>query len=133
MYLSHHSKDPINTKYPSNVIMKPDVKEITKTGVNFFDGSIADLDIICYCTGYKYSFPFLHEDCKIVVDENHIQPLYKHMINIEYPTMCLIGIPFNVCAFQMFDLQVIILFILILYSPPSQILEYTIKNIEVTS
>ena len=52
-----------------------------------------------------YHFPFLHESCGITVDDNHIQPLYKHIINIENPTMALIGIPFNVCAFQMFDLQ----------------------------
>lgn len=34
-----------------------------------------------------------------------MQPLYKHMIHVEKPTMCFMGIPFNVCAFQMFDLQ----------------------------
>lgn len=56
-------------------------------------------------TGYKYSFPFLHESCKISIEDNYIRPLYRHMINIEYPTMCFIGIPFNVCAFHMFDLQ----------------------------
>lgn len=56
--------------------------------------------------GYRYSFPFLHESCGVTVDDNFIQPLYKHMIHIEKPTMCFIGIPFNVCAFQMFDLQV---------------------------
>lgn len=86
--------------------MKPDIRCLTETGAEFIDGSYEDIDIICYCTGYKYSFPFLTDECKITVDDNHIEPLYKHMINIEHPTMCLIGIPFNVCAFQMFDLQV---------------------------
>lgn len=55
--------------------------------------------------GYRYSFPFLHPSCGVTVDDNHIQPLYKHMIHIERPTMCFVGVPFNVCAFQMFDLQ----------------------------
>ena len=35
-----------------------------------------------------------------------MQPLYKHLINIKYPTMCLVGLPFYVCAFSLFDLQV---------------------------
>lgn len=57
-------------------------------------------------TGYKYTFPFLSIDCGISVDDNYVQPLYKHCININRPTMALIGLPFYVCASQMFDLQV---------------------------
>lgn len=104
--LSHHLKEPITTEYPSNVMQKPDVRCIRgDEKVEFVDGSCCRFDAILCCTGYKYSFPFLHESCGVVIDENHIQPLYKHMIHADRPTMCFIGIPFNVCAFQMFDLQ----------------------------
>lgn len=45
-------------------------------------------------------------DCGLSVDDNYVQPLYKHCININRPTMALIGLPYYVCASQMFDLQV---------------------------
>lgn len=57
-------------------------------------------------SGYKYTFPFLSVDCGLSVDDNYVQPLYKHCININRPTMVLIGLPYYVCASQMFDLQV---------------------------
>ncbi|KAF7283948.1 hypothetical protein GWI33_022774 [Rhynchophorus ferrugineus] len=104
--LSHHLPQPIKTKYPPNVQMKPDVKCITDCKkIQFVDDSCDSFDYILLCTGYRYSFPFIDDTCGITVNDNHIQPLYKHMIHIEKPTMCFIGIPFNVCAFQMFDLQ----------------------------
>lgn len=104
--LSHHVTEPINTKYPSNVDLKPDVQRIIDFNkIEFVDGTCCCFDEILFCTGYRYSFPFLNESCGITIDQNHIQPLYKHIIHIDRPTMCFIGIPFNVCAFQMFDLQ----------------------------
>ncbi|XP_018577185.1 senecionine N-oxygenase [Anoplophora glabripennis] len=104
--LSHHSPEANKTEVPENVEKKPDIKRIINFEmVEFVDGSCCGFDVILLCTGYKYSFPFLHESCGVTADDNYIQPLYKHMIHIEKPTMCFIGIPFNVCAFQMFDLQ----------------------------
>lgn len=104
--LSHHCEEANATQYPENVQKKPDIARfVGDNEVEFSDGSCCRFDTILFCTGYRYSFPFLNESCGITVKNNHIQPLYKHMINIEKPTMCFIGIPFNVCAFQMFDLQ----------------------------
>ncbi|XP_076668717.1 senecionine N-oxygenase-like [Andrena cerasifolii] len=104
--LSHHLKDPIGTVFPGNVVQKPDVQELTEHGVLFKDGASETVDIIFYCTGYKYSFPFLSEKCGVRVDSNMVTPLWKHLVSIESPTLALIGLPFYVCAFDMFDLQV---------------------------
>ncbi|XP_044729016.1 senecionine N-oxygenase-like isoform X1 [Chrysoperla carnea] len=104
--LSHHLKDPIETQFPEHVIQLPDIKEVKEYSVIFKDGSEEEIDVIFYCTGYEYSFPFLSEECGIIVDDNYVQPLYKHLINIEHPTMAIVGLPFYVCAFIMFDLQV---------------------------
>ncbi|XP_044744633.1 senecionine N-oxygenase [Coccinella septempunctata] len=101
--LSHHVKEAKGIDF---LEQKPDIRRILdETMVEFVDGTSCCFDCILLCTGFKYSFPFLHETCGITITDNHIQPLYKHMIHIEKPTMCFIGIPFNVCAFQMFDLQ----------------------------
>lgn len=104
--LSHHLKDKPKTHFPENVVQKPDIKYITKDGVVFDDDTFEKFDVIFYCTGYRYTFPFLSVDCGISADENYVRPLYKHCLNINRPTMALIGLPFYVCASQMFDLQV---------------------------
>ena len=107
--ISHHVvKREIKGDYPKNVTKKPEVHRIKNDKeVEFVDGSCCSFDSIIYCTGYKYSFPFLHESCGVIVEDKLVQPLYKHMVHIERPSLCFIGIPFYVCAFQMFDLQVV--------------------------
>ncbi|XP_044263463.1 senecionine N-oxygenase-like [Tribolium madens] len=100
------TKKEVKGEYPSNVVKKPQVLCIKdKEEVEFIDGSCCSFDTIIYCTGYRYNFPFLHDDCGVSVEDFHVRPLYKHMIHIEKPTMCFIGIPYYVCAFQMFDIQ----------------------------
>lgn len=103
--LSHHFKEKIDTKFPDNVIQKPDIVSLDEESVTFADGSTHKIDDVFYCTGYQYSFPFLSEKCNVKVENNRVQPLYKHTIHIDYPTLCFIGLPFYVCAFSLFDLQ----------------------------
>nr|CAD7395050.1 unnamed protein product [Timema cristinae] len=55
--------------------------------------------------GYEYSFPFLEDSCNLTIQDKRICPLYKHMIHTEFPSLILIGIPFVVVPFPMFDLQ----------------------------
>lgn len=93
--LSHHLKEPPKTIFPENVTQKPDVESLTKDGAHFIDGSFETFSIILYCTGYQYTFPFLSVDCGIAVDDNFVNPLYKHCININYPTMVFIGKNYN--------------------------------------
>nr|XP_019537917.2 senecionine N-oxygenase-like [Aedes albopictus] len=103
--LSHHTKEPFKTVFPANLIQKPDIAELTQNGALFEDGSQEYFTVILYCTGYRYSFPFLSKNCGVVVEDNYVHPLYKHCININQPTMTFIGLPYYVCAAQMFDLQ----------------------------
>uniref|UniRef100_A0A8D8LMA6 Flavin-containing monooxygenase n=1 Tax=Cacopsylla melanoneura TaxID=428564 RepID=A0A8D8LMA6_9HEMI len=106
VFLSHHSERVNSLRWPRNVDMKPDIAELTENGVRFQDGSYEEVDLILYCTGYTYHYPFLHESCGIRVINKNVQPLYKHTINIEHPTMAIIGIPRDTVGFYMFDLQV---------------------------
>ncbi|XP_014213753.1 senecionine N-oxygenase-like [Copidosoma floridanum] len=103
--LSHHSTEEILTQFPANVSQKPDIVEMTVNAVKFADETEAEVDAIFYCTGYKYSFPFLSRAAGVRVDDNMVAPLWKQVISIANPTMALIGLPFYVCAFSMFDLQ----------------------------
>ena len=106
VFLSHHLPQTPPTDFMGPVVQKPDLKCLTRTGAIFTDGTEEDFDAVIYCTGYQYSFPFLSCDCGIFVQNNHVQPLYKHCINIEYPTMAIIGVPFLVLPTQCFDLQI---------------------------
>lgn len=103
--LSHHLEGISNSIFLENVTTKPDVRELNENGAYFVDGSYKEFDTIFYCTGYKYSFPFLSINAGIYVEDNWVQMLYKQCINIRNPTMALIGLPFYVCAAQMMDLQ----------------------------
>ncbi|XP_063981107.1 uncharacterized protein LOC135164569 [Diachasmimorpha longicaudata] len=104
--LSHHNPTPIATVFPGNVYQLPDIKQLFEKEVEFTNNTREEVDVIFYCTGYKYSFPFLSPRCGVRVDDNMVTPLWKHLISTEHPTLALIGLPFYVCAFSMFDLQV---------------------------
>lgn len=105
IYFSHHKHD-YSLTYPSKVIRVGAVKELTETGVIFIDGTQHDVDEIIYCTGYKNTFPFLSSDCGLCADGNYIKPLFKDVININYPTMAIIGLPNASTIAQMVDIQV---------------------------
>lgn len=104
--LSHHSRETICTVFPENVVQKPDLMQLTERNAIFSDQTKEQVDVVFYCTGYKYSFPFLAESCGVWVDSNMVKPLWKHLVSIENPTLALVGLPYYVCAFSMFDLQV---------------------------
>ncbi|XP_050540147.1 senecionine N-oxygenase-like isoform X2 [Daktulosphaira vitifoliae] len=108
VYLSHHSerlKNSLSGNIPSNFIQKGDIHNILEDGVIFDDGSFETVDSIIFCTGYKFDYPFLSPECGIYIENNHIQPLFKHIVNIEHPTMCFLGIPIKTAPFPLFDLQ----------------------------
>ncbi|XP_065077840.1 senecionine N-oxygenase-like isoform X2 [Ochlerotatus camptorhynchus] len=106
VYFSHHVPQKLkDAEFPANVVQVPDVARLHEADVEFVDGSRQSVDFILYCTGYHFNFPFLHKDCGIELDDDWVRPLYKQIININYPTMAFIGIPFLVCTTLMFDLQ----------------------------
>ncbi|XVF33527.1 hypothetical protein REPUB_Repub17cG0176300 [Reevesia pubescens] len=74
--------------------------------VVFQDGSIVDGDVIIHCTGYKYHFPFLRSNGIITVDNNRVQPLYKHVFPPSLaPWLSFVGLPYRAVPSQMIELQ----------------------------
>ncbi|KAG6526728.1 hypothetical protein ZIOFF_016729 [Zingiber officinale] len=74
--------------------------------VLFADGSSVVADIILYCTGYSYSFPFLDTKGVIHVDENRIGPLYEHTFPPSLaPSLSFVGIPNKFIIFRFFESQ----------------------------
>lgn len=91
---------------PPNAVLQDNVKNFTATGAEFIDGTHQTFSAVILATGYQFSYPFLSVDTRITVDDNFVQPLYKQVFNIEYPTMVFIGIPFTACTTRAYDLQV---------------------------
>ncbi|KAL5728226.1 hypothetical protein ACHQM5_001338 [Ranunculus cassubicifolius] len=72
----------------------------------FEDGTSVLVDIILHCTGYKYDFPFLDTGGVVTVDENRVDPLYKHVFPPSLaPWLSFIGIPFLNIPFSFFEAQ----------------------------
>lgn len=64
--------------------------------------TLSDVDVIIFCTGYLYSFPFLHHTAEttrngprhpIWSDGYRVEGLYEHIVNIERESLMFVGLP----------------------------------------
>ncbi|OWF42094.1 dimethylaniline monooxygenase [N-oxide-forming] 5-like [Mizuhopecten yessoensis] len=99
IFLSHN-KDRFKSVFPGNITEKPGIKRMTRTTVIFLDDTEEEVDVLLFCTGYRYNFPFLGDDV-ISVTNNRVMPLYKHVVNIKYQNLFVIGILDQVPFFPM--------------------------------
>ena len=60
-----------------SIQVKPNIKCITETGVEFVNGTSVEADVIAYCTGFSIGFPFLAPGI-VNVSENKVD-LYKYV------------------------------------------------------
>ncbi|XP_075229014.1 uncharacterized protein LOC142328827 [Lycorma delicatula] len=105
VYLSHHTEHAKKLPFAENVILKPDVSSLTSRTVIFKDGTEYEIDAVIFCTGYLIRYPFLSENVKIEVEDNFVKPLYRHLISIEHPTLCIIGLPKHLPVFHLCHIQ----------------------------
>ena len=74
------------------VVVKPNIKRFTKTGVEFEDGSFEDnIDLVLLCTGYKFGFPFI--DKSVIDVRDNVVRLYKYVFppDLTPSTLAVIG------------------------------------------
>src|SRR3954447_1384160 len=69
---------------------KPDVVELLGDRVRFADGSVEQIDVIVYATGYNISFPFF-EPAFLSAPENEL-PLYKRMFKPGIGDLVFVGL-----------------------------------------
>lgn len=105
VYFSHHTHST-NYVLPINVEPLPSVEMFDTNSVVFSNGDEREIDDVIYCTGYKIVLPFLSVDCGISVDQNYVSPLFKHIININHPTMYIIGMILIAAITHAIDMQV---------------------------
>ena len=75
---------------------KPNVKELKGRQVGFVDGTVEDIDVIVWCTGYKITFPFFEEGF-ISAPGNDIA-LWKRLMDPRFPNLFFLGLVQPLCA-----------------------------------
>lgn len=75
---------------------KPGLKELKGRQVAFVDGSVEDIDVIVWCTGYKITFPFFEEGF-ICAPGNDIA-LWKRMMDPRFLNLFFLGLVQPLCA-----------------------------------
>lgn len=72
------------------------------------DGSVLEnVDELLLCTGYAYSMPFLSESSgvRVTPDKRAVHGLVRHCLCEKHPTLAVLGLPFKVIPFPLFQDQ----------------------------
>ena len=93
-------------KHLNNVTSCGQIKRLIDDGrIELEDQTlVGPVDSFVYATGYHYRFPFLSDDL-IDVRDNWVTPLYQDLLCITQPTLALIGLPFKIIPFPIFQIQ----------------------------
>ena len=99
-------QDPRSVKSRHDGITRcPPVARFLADAVVLTDGQrIEGVDAILFCTGYHYRFPFLAPGV-VDVRNNRVRGLYRQLLAIDRPTLALIGLPFRIVPFPLFQRQ----------------------------
>jgi cation diffusion facilitator CzcD-associated flavoprotein CzcO len=79
-----------------DVLPKPNIRELQSKRVAFVDGTVEDIDVIVWCTGYKITFPFFDEG--FITAPNNDIALWKRMIDPRFKNLFFSGLVQPLCA-----------------------------------
>ncbi|XP_032679396.1 flavin-containing monooxygenase FMO GS-OX-like 3 isoform X2 [Odontomachus brunneus] len=105
VYLSHNLPEPIDFKTFVNIEQKTGVASIQRDLFTFLDGSSTEVNSFIYCTGYEFTYSFMSANVKIHTDDNHVEPIYKYLVHMDYTNLFFMGLPGLVIPFPMFHIQ----------------------------
>ncbi len=74
-----------------DVKFKPAIAALEGGKVRFADGSVEEVDVIVYATGYDMKFPFF-DDPALTPDADHRLPLFKRMMKPDVPNLFYMGL-----------------------------------------
>jgi hypothetical protein len=119
-FLDHASVSPNNGLFTcDNITLVPSTVRVDSDSTVLFQSNSNEIykvpnpDVLIFCTGYEYDFPFLNEG-STSSSTNHlihqaqgqsVSPLYKQLWHARYPNIAFLGLPFSVLPFPLFELQ----------------------------
>ncbi|MBS2019487.1 MAG: NAD(P)-binding domain-containing protein [Deltaproteobacteria bacterium] len=69
---------------------KPGLTKLGPTSVTFTDGTVEDVDVIVWATGYRVTFPFFEED--FVKARDNDLPLFFRVFHPDHPQLAFVGL-----------------------------------------
>jgi dimethylaniline monooxygenase (N-oxide forming) len=84
------SADFLNRIAHGDMTWKPNVSELQGGQVKFEDGTVEDIDVIVWCTGYKVTFPFFDQDF-ISAPDNDL-PLYRRVFKPDIDNLAFVSL-----------------------------------------
>ncbi|XP_076130455.1 uncharacterized protein LOC143112091 isoform X2 [Alosa pseudoharengus] len=103
-----HGKPALTFPLPPGIRQAPLLTRVQEDGrVQFQDGSVAEANVLMFCTGYNFSFPFLRpEQLHLDIRDHLVIPLYRFILPPAFPTLFFIGVCKTICPFPHFHCQV---------------------------
>nr|XP_057943347.1 uncharacterized protein LOC131138446 isoform X2 [Doryrhamphus excisus] len=103
-----HGRPPLTFPLPAEIRQSSLVASVEDDGrIRFQDGSLKEADVLLFCTGYKFSFPFLDaQQLALDIQDHLVAPLYRFMMPPAFPSLFFIGICKTICPFPYFHCQV---------------------------
>jgi thioredoxin reductase len=110
-----HDNNNNNSELPTceNVTLAPSTVRVEPNSTVIFQGNstntytVSNPDVLIFCTGYEYDFPFLMDGIihHTPAEERRVAPLYKQLWHAHYPNLAFLGLPFSILPFPLFELQ----------------------------
>ncbi|XP_040906239.1 flavin-containing monooxygenase FMO GS-OX4-like [Toxotes jaculatrix] len=103
-----HGRPRFNCPLPSGMQQAGPIEAIQEDGsIRFQDGSVSEADVLLFCTGYNFKYPFLDAaQLGVEIHDHLITPLYRLLIPPAFPTLFFIGICKLICPYPNFYCQV---------------------------
>lgn len=79
---------------------------VTASNIVYFWFTFHFMDLFSLVLGFDFTIPFATNDCGLRIEDNYVVPLFKHCINVEHPTMAVIGYVFSSAITHMIEIQV---------------------------
>uniref|UniRef100_A0A3P9M7C0 Flavin-containing monooxygenase n=1 Tax=Oryzias latipes TaxID=8090 RepID=A0A3P9M7C0_ORYLA len=103
-----HGNPRFTFPLPAGIQQASSVVAVEDDGsLRFQDGSLGRADVLMFCTGYNFRYPFLDAaQLGLEVEDHLVTPLYRFMVPPAFPSLFFIGICKIICPFPNFNCQV---------------------------
>ncbi|XP_047234947.1 flavin-containing monooxygenase FMO GS-OX1 isoform X1 [Girardinichthys multiradiatus] len=103
-----HRHPPLTVPLPPGIQQSSSVAAVEANGsIRLQDSSVCQADVLMFCTGYNFSYPFLDSaQLGMEIQDHVVSPLYRYMMPPSFPSMFFIGICKIICPFPHFNCQV---------------------------
>lgn len=113
VYLCHRNmkstKDEMYSGLPATVVQCFGITRMTRDSAFLDDGRTLAVDVVLFCTGYRYAYPFLSPECRceVTADGQRVLSLYRHLVHTRFTTLSFVGITKRVVPCPAFHCQVL--------------------------